>query len=121
MYNYKTLKLAEMRKELMRTRARTEGEKMPYQRDKPHFTQKSAVPDAYRIRTGLAGEEHRIMTGQNHGNQGSRRNSGGRWRNFNARPSPSPSRLRVKVRPSLGSCAREREQMAQLGATDLPA
>ena len=24
---------------------------MPYQRDKPHFTEKSAVPDAYHIRT----------------------------------------------------------------------
>ncbi len=60
MYNYKTLKLAEMRKELVRTRARTEGEKMPYQRDKPHFTEKSAVPDAYHIRTISVPHAYRV-------------------------------------------------------------
>ena len=46
-----TVKLAIMRMEGVCTRARTEGRKMPYQRDKPHFTEKSAVPDAYHIRT----------------------------------------------------------------------
>ena len=40
-----------MRKESVRTRARTKGRKLPYQRDKLHFTEKTGVPDLYRVRT----------------------------------------------------------------------
>ena len=35
----------------MRARARTKGRKMPYQRDKPHFTERIGVPHPYRVRT----------------------------------------------------------------------
>ncbi len=38
-----TCKLAIMRTEDVRARARTEGGKLPYQRDKPHFTEKTGV------------------------------------------------------------------------------